>query len=456
MGQFLVFLYIRYELCAENMNLLYINDLRALPNFGCRSTGAALEEMLKKKHNVLRRDGIETIYGSGWDLLSPGYYRIGGVIPDKYYKHFWRRRNTYPNLYRLICSIDKSAGGIFDYIVEDAAHSLQRFQNFKVKYAHLSELEMQVCETDGVVINGEGTLIFANPTRRDALYLLFIIALARSKNKPVFLLNAMITVCPYTGTDSSVLQQAAELLSYCSIIACREQQSYDFVASQLGCSSSRLIPDALFTWGDKFRYAASAVRKLPELVLAYGSKLSPSDLDFNEPYVCVSSSSSVWRNAKAASVSFVGLAKALQAAGLRVYFISTCTGDNLLESAARGAGVTHISQNIPVLAGAGVIAGAAVYITGRYHPAIMAGAGGVPTVFMSSNSHKTRSVQTLLGYDVPTEFSVAPSADEISLIVSMTSDMIYKRSAYENRIRSSFDIQAARARAYESVLDEIG
>ena len=411
-----------------------------------------MEEMLKKANRITRRDGIETIYNSGWDLLSPKPYKIGGVLPDRYFNFLWRRRHSYRSLYKKICRLDAATGALKDYICEDPEQSLNRFHQFKTKYPDLAELEVQIAQADGVVINGEGTLIFSNPMKRDALYLLFIIALARSVKKPVFLLNAMITECPYSGSDTSVLKKASELLKYCSLIGCREEETFSYTESLVGRASLRLIPDALFTWGERFCQAASAIKTSPELCLPFQTSLDYDALNFRDPYICVSASSSAWRGGKATGASFVQLANHLKKTRLRIYFISTCAGDNLLADAAREARVSHIPQNISVFAGAGIIAGSAAYVTGRYHPAIMAGAGGVPTVFMSSNSHKTKSVQKLLGYDSPQEFSITPSASDISAIVSMVSNMIASREVHAQRIKTHFDMQAARAKEYETIL----
>ncbi len=379
------------------MNLLYINDLRSLPNFGCRTTGSALEEMLKKKHTLVRRDGLETIYNSGWDFMSRDCYKVGGIIPEKYYKYFWSKRFSKTSLFRKLRRIDAAMGALHDYISENIEQSVDRFHRFKQNYPVLADLESQMEQSDGVAINGEGTLIFGNPTKRDALYLLFIIALARTKNKPVFLMNAMITQDPYGGASDAMLEQVADLLRYCAVIAARESGSLDFVQRELGCTSGRLIPDALFTWGEKILQAAEAVKLAPELALSYGLTIDSGTLNFREPYICVSTSSSAWRSEKETGVGLVRLATALKTTGLRVYFLSTCAGDNLLGEAAKEAKVVHIPQNLPVLAGAGIIAGASVYVSGRYHPAIMAGAGGVPTVFLSSNSHKDQHSATSIG-----------------------------------------------------------
>ena len=78
-----------------------------------------------------------------------------------------------------------------------------------------------------------------------------------------------------------------------------------------------------------------------------------------------------------------------------------------------------IPKDTPILAGAKILSKAKVYISGRYHPAIMASLGGTPCVFMSSNSHKTKSVQEILEYQDICEFSVIPSDKEIDEMVKL-------------------------------------
>jgi polysaccharide pyruvyl transferase WcaK-like protein len=78
----------------------------------------------------------------------------------------------------------------------------------------------------------------------------------------------------------------------------------------------------------------------------------------------------------------------------------------------------------PIIAAAKILANAQAYVSGRYHPAIMASLGGTPCVFMGSNSHKTWSLQALLEYDKIMEYDSVPSAEEIKKIVADTIKII--------------------------------
>lgn len=67
----------------------------------------------------------------------------------------------------------------------------------------------------------------------------------------------------------------------------------------------------------------------------------------------------------------------------------------------------------------------------------MASLGGTPCVFMSSNSHKTKSLQELLEYDFVHEYYVLPSDEEIDEMAKRTRMLIEQgdnlRKTIQNR-----------------------
>lgn len=436
----------------SSMNILYINDLRNLPNLGCRTTGAALEEMLLLHNNVIRQDGLETVIWSGWDRFAPRPLRFGGILPARIYKHFWHSRFYNPRFFEKVRRLDTLLGASHDFIDCNPEESVRRFKLYSKRDMSLNNVLHQMRVTDVVVINGEGTLIFSNPMMRDALYLLFIIALAYSENKPVFLLNAMVTDCPFTGANTEVIKLAIPLFAYCKIIACRDESSYHFVESLVGNGNLRFIPDALFTWGEKFRAASKAVKIEPSICIPYLSHLQYSSLDFDQPYICISGSSSSWRFDKKIVNIFSELVLNLKSFGIKIYLLEACDGDSFLCEVSKDVGVTLIPKNIPAIAAAGILAGALIYISGRYHPSIMASSNGVPCVFLSSNSHKTKTIQYLLGYEDIKEFSICPTKDEIIDIVNHVDNLITNRNLISKIIRENFDKKDKLARDYKKLI----
>lgn len=101
----------------------------------------------------------------------------------------------------------------------------------------------------------------------------------------------------------------------------------------------------------------------------------------------------------------------------QVFLVIVDDGDEFLNEVAKMTNTPIIPMDMPLVAAAKILANSRVYISGRYHPAIMASLGGTPCVFMSSNSHKTESIQELLEYDTVEEFNLLPDDNECTKIV---------------------------------------
>lgn len=63
----------------------------------------------------------------------------------------------------------------------------------------------------------------------------------------------------------------------------------------------------------------------------------------------------------------------------------------------------------------------------------MASLGGNPCVFFNSNSHKTRSLQEILDYEIKNEFSIFDNLG-ISKILQLVEGFLSDNEIYRNRI----------------------
>jgi polysaccharide pyruvyl transferase WcaK-like protein len=104
-----------------------------------------------------------------------------------------------------------------------------------------------------------------------------------------------------------------------------------------------------------------------------------------------------------------------------------------------------IPGEVPILMGGAILANARLFVTGRYHPSIMAAAGGTPCVFLGADSHKTRSLQRMLGYDDPQVFSAIPYPDEHDDLLARSRELLDGGQPVRDRIQ-----QNAEARAEET------
>jgi polysaccharide pyruvyl transferase WcaK-like protein len=92
-------------------------------------------------------------------------------------------------------------------------------------------------------------------------------------------------------------------------------------------------------------------------------------------------------------------------------------------------GCDTTSAQIPLASGLLLLAHAACFISGRYHPSIMASLGGTPCIWMTSNSHKTLSVQYVLGEEEPREYPFFTQMAEPESLIAAISDRVAKSEA---------------------------
>ena len=119
-----------------------------------------------------------------------------------------------------------------------------------------------------------------------------------------------------------------------------------------------------------------------------------------------------------------------------VFLVDVCEGDAFLNEVSKITKTPIISIDTPILSAAKILANARVFISGRYHPAILSSLGGTPCVFLSSNSNKTRSVQELLQYDPIQEFSVLPNEEERKEIIKIVRKKIEEGEKLRESIKS--------------------
>ncbi|MFT3722172.1 MAG: polysaccharide pyruvyl transferase family protein [Hyphomonadaceae bacterium] len=441
------------------MQYVYAGNFTAIPNWGCRSTGLALESILAEKHRVSDSIAVESLLHTGWDQFARPFFRQGGLLPYKWSSAAWAARRVVPRAYRKFQTIDRLLGARYDFVSADPHESVTRFHAARKHHPRLEEIYQSIVRSDAVVINGEGTMIFSNPARRDVLFTNFLMALALQSRKKLFLLNAMFDECPQTGLDRATLATSIELLNEADGVACRERASYEFLIRH-GCKSRlSTIPDALFSWTRKVRSAAEHIELFERDMLPFGTDGSDHVFDFTSSYICVAGSSSVHRMGERRAIeAYVGMVEALKEICPNVILVRTCHWDHYLETVGKATASPVVPQEIPVLMGAAILARARLFVSGRYHPSILASLSGTPCVFLAANSHKTTTLQQTLGYTDVKTFSEVPDQAEIKKIASFASDRFRNSDKLRNVLASAADLRAAQAQRFLDFVDggEVG
>ncbi len=301
------------------------------------------------------------------------------------------------------------------YDFEDNLRLLLAYAKFDRRVATmLRDLEA----SDVLIANVEGDGIFTPRPRRQFLLMMTLAHYAQQQNKPVYFVNGMFSEDPRSGINERTISVSNPVFEASRVVTVRENESYRFAQRWFPLVNTKAVPDALYAWQPNIELISKSPRDRSALWPYYEmSNWSPPPIVQEGRYIAIGGSSAAAWNPKRAKPHYEALTQALKKLGQPLVLVQTCEGDAFLEDVAKEAGVPFIPVNIPVMAGAAVLARAEVFVSGHWHPSIMATLGGTPCVFLGSNSHKTRSLQEQIGYASIQEYSAVPTGSEIDEIV---------------------------------------
>lgn len=367
----------------------------------------ALRELLNEGNQV-----VSTIFGDYTGHYDPiGYV---GFLP----------RRTFLDKVLNRMGIDTYSKKYYqaDFVCRKTDDSVNRFLSIYEKYIPLRKIYDMIHQSDAVVMNGEGTFIYTlKPIERyDLKYYLFILALAQRLGKKTFLVNAMFSDSPVSPRNEFMIQESKTVFEKCDLIIARDPMSYAYYKRNI-LDKIKYVPDALFTWKKFLPQYKDAVLKMPLLGMTfpeYPEKWHCYDSGlWHTRYVVVSGSSLASYYTESVIDKYVILINELKKK-YQVLIALTCGGDWWLEKVARETNTPWISVKTNMLYAYSVLCNASVFISGRWHPSILASLGGTPCVFFNSNSHKTLALQKMLQYKNPQEY------DTLNLNISMVSSIL--------------------------------
>lgn len=422
------------------MKIVYVGDNRNRGNFGCRATSTALSQILEEEHEI-----VGTVFGE-YTNVNTGELFYYKYLPSWVYKKLGKINNweyIKSGLYLFIRFIKKGGNYFFsnfDYLGYDMDKSINNFIKCLPANPHLKEFDLRQYDFDALVVNGEGSFIFRNPPWRECLNELMLMHWAQKMGKKVYYMNGMLSDDPFTERNIKNIEVVKPVFEKSQAICVRERYSYKYAKEFFSNSVIKEYPDALFTWYDLINDDFKVIDGKYIMGMSGADNNSFRNFDFSKPYICISGSSAVGKatNDKEEIVSrYVNLVdKIKKSFSLNVFLVEVCEGDSFLREVGKRTNTGVISIDTPILSAGKILANASLYISGRYHPAILASMGGTPCVFMSSNSHKTRSLQELLEYDSIHEFYVLPSDKEITEMVARSKFLLNEGEDLRKRIKA--------------------
>jgi polysaccharide pyruvyl transferase WcaK-like protein len=282
------------------------------------------------------------------------------------------------------------------------------------------ELVRILSACDEFWMNGEGDFILRSQ-RSTLARTMLIMAMARRLGKPVRLVNSILSESPDTpGQVPEQVRDAVEVaLSGCASIIYRDPQSLELHSELFPGVPATWAPDALFGWAG----SAEPVRFSREHLFTPAAEGldagTQSFLASGRPYITVSGSSVLGRISPETKHRAHDFVRSVEQQGLGVVMVATDSRDDWMRNLAGSPSTHFVEARVPLAVGMSVLAGSAAFVSGRYHPSILAADLGVPTVLMASNSHKTRSLQRLLGRD-PVEFGFFSHEEELPALLEAT------------------------------------
>jgi len=411
-------------------SILLVGDNRTANNWGGRGASIALIDLLSRKFEI-----VGTLPGANYFLHAGGGYI--NVRAPLLFEAARSRRERWPP-FDWYVRFEECLGAT-SFVAEDPSETADNIVRYRGRYAPLEEVHALISKADALVINGEGDCVLTSPPRRIMLYMLGLAELATRMGKPVAFVNMILAEDP--GSDLQALARLREstqaVFRKCRGVLLRDPGSLDYVGRHMPDVRAELIPDSLFEflrtyerWGYNLPANGNFILPHPEERECWGA------LDFSRDYICIGGGATAGAQPADAEDAYVDLVRTIQDLGVSVYLTENDGTDGFLRRVATRTSTGLVPVGTPVLVAGSVLANARVFISGRYHPIIMATLGGTPCIFLESMGRKTASLQRLLEYDITEPvFSALPSKEDCARIATLARD--YLKAGQECRLRLS-------------------
>lgn len=383
------------------MKIFFVSDNRDHPNWGCRATSEALENLMRSIPGLdpeFKHVGVDDIH-----IVQP----CSGVIKSRKIlnllaKISFMRKNPYHKLpkrmianfiYFVLYPLFQRPFFCSDSIPNSESELEFFLQVFKNGGVLEKERDMVVW-SDVVIANGEGAF-YRN--ERKGKYILFLLYLAKViYKKPVMLVNHMFDV------------KSEELLSLCQKIyplldkvVFRDHTSLQIFQKSVPGVAAEVAGDAAFSHAPTGKDFSRYLLQNPKIMDTYYGHANSWPVNFKRPFVIIGGSSIIFKpffvKGYNAVEEFTHFVKAFQKENINVVIAMVCPGDKFLKEVAQMTGAPFVSVETSTQLAVDFFSEASCFISGRYHPMILASVSGTPTIAFDSNSHKTRSLHELLG-----------------------------------------------------------
>lgn len=378
--------------------IIRFHDGKAKSNWGGRATSLAMSRVLfemKKFENIASINGDIIVNGFSSNrylrLIDKTIFRICKTLGIMYPK--WDMINTLSN----------------DFLRE------------RNRDHEISNIITNIENSQSVWVNGEGDFILAN--RYSLFRTLLLMQVAIKLGKEVSLVNSILSMPrtnnPYFDHVKGAIEQ---ILPFLKIIYYRDPESFDLHSRLFPKIQANWCPDALFKWVDEGSHLSRNNNWFGSNSEGLPLELQVLLADSKSKIVGISGSSqySAQNNLRGQHlVDLTALIYELRKCSLVPVIIATDSVDYWMQEVAIKEKCFFVNPEIPLSSAMKLLSRLSCLISGRYHPSILAATVGTPCIFMESNSHKTRSLQTILGIQPSQEFPFFGEKPNLSEIIEL-------------------------------------
>ena len=439
------------------MRIVYVGDNRNRDNFGCRATSTALSQIISKTNEIVGRVYGHYTNGDVDDIFFNRHLSKNAYIKLTKSKHWNYSKKLLILIFQLLGMRTRFELPSYDFVSYDWEKSISNLKKCLPANPILEECDLDQYEYDALVVNGEGSFIFSKTPWREALVETMLMYWALKQGKKVYYLNGMFSAGTGEELNFETIEHVRAVLEKIDYLGTREMWSYNFAKKYFPNANIHISPDALFSWYDLINDGFEI--KNGKYFLGYSGAFDYTftDCDFTKPYICISGSSSrkMGVDINKTIECYCNLVKKIKKyLKYEIYIVQACSGDSFLLEVARKTNTKYVPVDTPIVAAGKILANAKLYVTGRYHPAILASLGGTPCVFMGSNSHKNQSLQEVLQYSEVSEFNEIPEEQDIKSIINKCQSILEQGEILRNTISDRTKYLSQEAKKMESVFNK--
>ena len=392
------------------MKILFLGDLRNCYNYGAIATTESLIRMLKEEYSDVDLKYID--FRSLQNATPPEGWDNKAKTDVKKSSKFQSLKIKVWNIYRQLCYIlimmipyglylqihkyrRKQKEQQTPYTPNMNYHIPFLFKDYDGWVKNMLEGKVLLYEknlfewADLVIVNGEGNVVHGTDEngvyRHRACYILFMSWVAKTHFRlPVYLVNHCVD--PDNSDAVEIIKNVYPLLNK---VIVRDPLSLEKLYSY-GISNAEYAPDALFSYKGNTSWVPSEAIK--------------QQIDFSEPFILLGDSSGI-QNAYGkvpwnVPYFFETLIEKLQAIVPQVVFVDGYSeGCSDINQVISDTGIGRISlKNCSYQDLHGIMKRAEIFISGRWHASILCLLAGTPILLFGSDSHKTKSLYSVINY----------------------------------------------------------